>query len=159
SKSSAGSGQADSGARPGVSDTEIKVGGVASITNPLGGNYGDAFDGAQAYFDSVNKQGGVFGRQIKLVARRDDNTQASRNKDQTPALVEQDGVFAVLPVSTISFAGAKYLVDNKIPTFGWNINSEWSLGNNLFGEKGSNLCFDCPNAWMPYVMKQIGVSN
>src|SRR5204862_386716 len=67
--------------------------------------------------------------------------------------------FAVLPVSTISFAGAKYLVDNHIPTFGWNIQAEWSQGPNLFGEKGSNLCFDCPTAWLPYVMKQIGATN
>src|SRR5581483_978963 len=57
------------------------------------------------------------------------------------------------------FAGAKYLVDNNIPTFGWNINAEWNLGPNLFGEKGSNLCFDCPNAWLPYLAKQTGFTN
>src|SRR3954452_7727405 len=160
SKSSGGSAGAASGSdRPGVTDTEIKVGGVASVTNPLGGNYADAYDGAAAYFDQVNKAGGVFGRQIKFDAKRDDNAQASRNKDQSRALVEQDGVFAVVPVATIAFAGAKYLVDNKIPTFGWNINTEWSLGNNLFGEKGSNLCFDCPNAWSSYVAKQAGFKN
>ena len=39
---------------PGVTDTEIRVGGVASVTNPLGGKYGDAFDGTKAYFDMVN---------------------------------------------------------------------------------------------------------
>src|SRR5262245_42040946 len=119
SKSSGGSGAANSGDRPGVTDTEIKVGGVASVTNPLGGTYADAFDGAAAYFDQVNKAGGVHNRQIKLEAQRDDNAQASRNKSETRALVESDGVFAVVPVATISFAGAKYLVDNKIPTFGW----------------------------------------
>jgi ABC-type branched-subunit amino acid transport system substrate-binding protein len=159
SKSSGGGGAAAGGDRAGVTDTEIRIGGVASTTNGLGGVYGDAFDGLEAYFDSVNAQGGVFGRQLKLVAKRDDNGQASRNKDQVRALVEQDNVFAVAPVSTITFAGAKYLVDNKIPTFGWNINSEWNLGPNLFGEKGSNLCFDCPNAWLPYIAKQTGFTN
>ncbi len=159
SKSSGGGGGAAGGDRTGVSDTEIRVGGVASTTNGLGGVYGDAFDGLQAYFDQVNAQGGVFGHQLKLVAQRDDNGQASRNKDQVRALVEQDKVFAVLPVSTITFAGAKYLVDNKIPTFGWNINPEWSMGPNLFGEKGSNLCFDCPNAWSSYLAKQNGFKN
>ena len=122
-------------------------------------HYGDAFDGLEAYFDQVNAQGGVFGRQLKLVAKRDDNGQASRNKDQVRALVEQDKVFAVLPVSTITFAGGKYLADNKIPTFGWNINPEWNLGPNLFGEKGSNLCFDCPNAWSSFLAKQNGFTN
>src|SRR4029079_9385140 len=94
-----------------------------------------------------------------LVAKRDDNAQASRNKNETRALVESDGVFAVVPVSTITFAGAQYLVDNKIPAFGWNINTEWSRGDNLFGEKGSNLCFDCPNAWSSYLAKQNGFTN
>src|SRR6185436_7410367 len=32
-------------------------------------------------------------------------------------------------------------------------------GNNLFGEKGSNLCFDCPNAWSSFVAKQNGFKN
>ena len=159
SKGSGGGGAAAGAERTGVTDTEIRVGGVASTTNGLGGVYGDAFDGVQAYFDQVNAQGGVFGRQLKLVAKRDDNGQASRNKDQVRALVEQDKVFAVLPVSTITFSGAKYLADNKIPTFGWNINPEWNLGPNLFGEKGSNLCFDCPNAWSSYLAKQNGFTN
>jgi ABC-type branched-subunit amino acid transport system substrate-binding protein len=159
SKGSGGGGSAAGTGRTGVTDTEIRVGGVASITNGLGGVYGDAFDGLQAYFDQVNAQGGVYGRQLKLVAKRDDNGQASRNKDQVRALVEQDKVFAVLPVSTITFSGAKYLADNKIPAFGWNINPEWNLGPNLFGEKGSNICFDCPNAWSSYLSKQNGFTN
>jgi ABC-type branched-subunit amino acid transport system substrate-binding protein len=162
SKSQTGSGSSGStsgNGRPGVTDTEIKVGGVASVTNPLGGSYADAFDGAQAYFDKINSEGGVFNRKINLVARRDDNAQASRNKDQTRALVEQDNVFAVVPVSTITFAGAKYLVDNNVPAFGWNINPEWALGKNLFGEKGSNICFDCPNVWSSYLAKQLGLTN
>jgi ABC-type branched-subunit amino acid transport system substrate-binding protein len=159
SKGSSGGGNAAGDERTGVTDTEIRVGGVAAVTNGLGGTYGDAFDGTEAYFDTVNAQGGVFGRQLKLVAKRDDNGQASRNKDQVRALVEQDKVFAVLPVSTITFSGAKYLVDNKIPTFGWNINPEWSQGNNLFGEKGSNICFDCPNAWSSFLAKQNGYTN
>jgi branched-chain amino acid transport system substrate-binding protein len=159
SKSSGGGGNAAGDDKTGVTDTEIRVGGVASITNGLGGTYGDAFDGLEAYFDQVNAQGGVFGRQLKLVAKRDDNGQASRNKDQVRALVEQDKVFAVLPVSTITFAGGKYLADNNIPTFGWNINPEWNLGPNLFGEKGSNLCFDCPNAWSSFLAKQNGFTN
>lgn len=159
STGSSGGGNAAGDERTGVTDTEIRVGGVAAVTNGLGGTYGDAFDGVEAYFDSVNAKGGVFNRQLKLVAKRDDNGQASRDKDQVRALVEQDKVFAVLPVSTITFSGAKYLVDNKIPTFGWNINPEWNQGPNLYGEKGSNICFDCPNAWSSFLAKQNGYTN
>jgi ABC-type branched-subunit amino acid transport system substrate-binding protein len=159
SKKSSGATAAAGNGRDGITATEVRVGGVAAVTNPLGGTYGDAFDGLQAYFDLINGQGGINGRQLKLVAQRDDSGQASRDKDQVRALVEQDHVFAVMPVSTISFSGAKYLADNNIPTFGWNINAEWNLGPSLFGEKGSNLCFDCPNAWLPYLAKQIGITN
>src|SRR5262245_15367517 len=42
---------------PGVSATEIHVGSIASITNPVGGDYGRLNDGLQAYFDFVNSQG------------------------------------------------------------------------------------------------------
>ena len=64
---------------PGVTDTEIRVGGVASVTNPLGGKYGDAFDGVKAYFDMINaEQGGLYGR--KLIARRTSATTRSRQQ-------------------------------------------------------------------------------
>jgi branched-chain amino acid transport system substrate-binding protein len=156
---SGGAAKDTAGHGPGVSDTEIKVGGLAAVNNPLGGNYGDSFEGAQAYFDKVNAEGGVFNRKINMAAKRDDGAQASRNVSQARALVEEDGVFAVVPVATISFSGAKYLGESGVPTFGWNINAEWSGPPNLFGQTGSYLCFDCPNAWLSYVAKQSGFTK
>src|SRR5262245_37120016 len=50
--------------QPGVTADAINVGGIASVTNPVGGKYGDSFNGVQAYFDMVNSQGGVYGRQL-----------------------------------------------------------------------------------------------
>jgi ABC-type branched-subunit amino acid transport system substrate-binding protein len=146
--------------RPGVTDDEIRVGGVVGKTNPVGRPYGDGFVGAKAYFDMINEEeGGVFGKEIKLVSERDDQSQASRNIQQVRALVEEDEVFAVLPVVSQIFAGAQYLADSGVPTFGWNINAEWSSGPNLFGEKGSFLCFDCPFAHPAYVAQQVGATN
>jgi len=145
--------------RPGVTDSEIKVGGVVGKTNPLGLPYTDGFVGAEAYFEMINDDGGVFGKDIKLVAKRDDQSQASRNIQQLRALVEEDKVFAILPVVTQIFAGAQYLAEQGIPTFGWNINAEWSSGPNLFGEKGSYLCFDCPFFHPAYVAQQVGATN
>ena len=51
--------------QPGVSADTIKVGGVASITNPLNAPYGDIFKGVQAYFAMVNKAGGIYGAQAR----------------------------------------------------------------------------------------------
>ncbi|HEX6310337.1 MAG TPA: ABC transporter substrate-binding protein [Acidimicrobiia bacterium] len=152
-------GSSDSSGRPGVTDDEIRVGGVVGKTNPVGRPYEDGFVGAQAYFDLVNENGGVFGRDLVLVAERDDQSQASRNVQQLRALVEEDDVFAVLPIVTQIFAGAQYLVDAGVPAFGWNINAEWSTGPNLFGEKGSFLCFDCPNVHPAFVAQQVGATK
>jgi ABC-type branched-subunit amino acid transport system substrate-binding protein len=144
---------------PGVTPTEIRVGGVASVTNPLGGHYGDAFDGVQAYFDMVNASGGVYGRKLVLASKRDDK--AVNNKSEVQGLLSQDNVFAALPIATLLFTGADLLVQSGTPTFGWNINDEWA-GNaqnpklNLFGQTGSYLCFNCAIPTWPWIAQQVG---
>jgi len=156
-----GAGSADEagGGAPGVSDDEIRVGGVGSITNPIGIEAGSAFDGAKAYLDLVNEDGGVDGRTIELVAEEDDSAQASRNASLVRSLVQQEDVFAVLPVATLSFSGARFLADEGVPAFGWNINTEWEGPKNLFGEKGSFLCFDCGSPFLPFLARQAGLSR
>jgi branched-chain amino acid transport system substrate-binding protein len=155
----AGSAQEAGGGAPGVSDDEIRVGGVGSITNPIGVEAGSAFDGAKAYIDLVNEDGGVDGRTIELVAEEDDSAQASRNASLVRSLVQQQDVFAVLPVATLSFSGARFLADEGVPTFGWNINTEWEGPENLFGEKGSYLCFDCGSPFLPFLAQQAGLTR
>ncbi len=152
-------GGSGTGGRTGVTGDEIRVGGVVGRTNPVGLPFQDAFVGVQAYFDMVNDDGGVFGKDLTLVAERDDQSQPSRNIQQVRALVEEDEVFAAIPVVTQIFAGAQYLVDRGVPTFGWNINAEWSTGPNLFGEKGSFLCFTCPGIQPAFIARQIGAQR
>jgi branched-chain amino acid transport system substrate-binding protein len=153
--------------QPGVTATEINVGGVAAKTNPLGGDYAASFNGVKAYFDMVNasKDKGIYGRKLKLTSQRDD--QVSMNQQEVQALLSEDNVFAVLPVSTLLFTGASVLAQSGVPTFGWNINAEWGSEQapgppNLFGEKGSFLCFTCSGALVPLLAntlhkKKIGV--
>jgi ABC-type branched-subunit amino acid transport system substrate-binding protein len=144
---------------PGVTGNTIVVGGVAGKTNPVGQPYASGFDGAQAYFNYVNAKGGVFGKKFKLVAQLDDQSRASQNVTQIRSLVEEKKVFAVLPVVTQIFAGAPYLAQKGVPTFGWNINAEWNDGPNLFGEKGSYLCFTCPQFSPAFIAQSIGAKN
>jgi len=148
-----------SNARPGVTATEIRVGGIMSKTSPVGDNYGTAVDGTKAYFEMVNSEGGVFGRELVVAAEYDDFTQASKNVQAARSLVEEDKVFAVLPVATPLFASGPYLAQQGVPTFGWNINPEWSAGPSLFGNIGSYICFTCAEtfAYLPMVGKQLGV--
>jgi ABC-type branched-subunit amino acid transport system substrate-binding protein len=172
--------------RPGVTDDEIRVGGIASPPSVLNVPYQDGFIGAKAYFDKINKEeGGVFGREIKLVAQLSDQGAPSGNIRAVRSLVEQKKVFAVLPIETNSFAGGKYLADNNIPAFGYNIDAgycgtqaevlaiqdatpdvagpsgtfQYCPRQNIFGEKGSFLCFKCPSLAPAIIAKQLDLER
>jgi len=91
-----------------------------------------------------------------MVKRHDD--QLSQNAREVEAILDQDNVFAVLPIATIaSFSGAKKLEAAKIPTFGWGINDEWGGPPNFFGHLGA-LCNGsaCPGITVPWVMHKLG---
>jgi len=146
---------------PGVTDDEIRVGGVVSVENPLGGKYGDAYAGVEAYFKMVNDAGGIYGRELVLGPKRDDG--GFRNSQEVQALLTED-IFAALPIATLLFTGAQALVDEGIPTFGFTINTEWE-GNeeepraNLFGQSGSFLCFNCASPVLPWLAKELGAKR
>jgi ABC-type branched-subunit amino acid transport system substrate-binding protein len=146
---------------PGVTDTEIHIGGVVAITNATQQPYGDAVDGVLAYIKGVNDAGGVCGRKITYGETVDDQGSVSRNLLGARKLVEQDKVFAMLPMVSNNFGGGQYIADSGTPTFGWNINPEWSLGDNMFGEKGSFVCFagfnapSCPNEDVVWMASQL----
>jgi ABC-type branched-subunit amino acid transport system substrate-binding protein len=141
--------------QPGVTDDEIRVGGIASITNPLGTNYGTAFDGVEAYFDMINDAGGIYGRKLKVAYKGDD--QLGSNQREAQALVQQ-GVFAALPIAVLLFQGADILANAKIPTFGWNIQDEWIGPENFFEQEGA-LCIDCPGPFLPWLTKKLNKKN
>ena len=103
--------------QPGVSDTEIVIGGSNSFSGPL------AFTGEQItkygvdlYFKVINDAGGIHGRKIRTVYYDD----AYRPQDavaNTKKLVEQDRVFAIIipQGSPPVVATLDYLEENKVP--------------------------------------------
>lgn len=140
--------------QPGVTADTIRVGGVTSTTNPIQGKYADAYDGVKAYFAMINDQGGIYGRKLELVAERDD--QIANNRREVQALLDQDNVFAALPMATVfQFSGAELLEEQGVPTFGWNINAEFTDKEFLFGDR-PGLCFDCPGVALPWIAKKQG---
>ncbi len=143
--------------QPGVTDDTIRVGGVAATSNILKMPVDQAFNGVQAYFDMVNSEGGMYGRRLELVSKRDD--QMFRNKEEAQGLVSQDNVFAVAPVATLLFTGAGVLADAKIPTFGWSINPDYGGPPNLYGDKGSFLCTSCGYPAQSFVARENGISK
>lgn len=144
---------------PGVTDSEIRVGGVVSVTNSPVGSFGAAFEGAQAYFDMINSEGGIYGRQLVIASERDDSL--ANNRSEVHGLLTQDNVFAALPMAAPLFQGADLLVQEGIPTFGWTINYEWESTPadprpNLFGQAGSSLGFTNAVPTLPWLAQEIG---
>jgi len=116
---------------------------VASLTGPIPADFAPIFDGVNAYLNMVNAEG-AWTAPDRVPLSLDDGSNASQDTDQVRTLVEQDHVFAVLGVGTPSFAGASYLASNNVPTFGYDVSTDWTAGPSLFGSEGSFLDFTRP---------------
>lgn len=75
----------------GVTATSITLGNVADLSGPVPGLFQAAPYGAEAYFAYVNSQGGVFGRQLKLLGA-DSQTDCTANQNAHSNLMSK--VFA-----------------------------------------------------------------
>lgn len=80
---------------PGVTDNEIVLGMQLPQTGPASPGYNKVDDAMRAYFDYVNSKGGVYGRNIKLVAK-DDTYKAGLTVSTASALINKDKVFAMV---------------------------------------------------------------
>ena len=143
----------------GVSANQIVVGGIAAETGPLASEFGPIFDGVQAYFNMVNAHGGVNGRKLVYAAQLDDATDPAQDTADARRLVEQDHVFAVVGVATPTFSGATYLAENKIPTFGYVINSQWFNQPTFFGQEGSYYNLASPGPEVSYLAHKVGARS
>jgi branched-chain amino acid transport system substrate-binding protein len=93
------SSSASSGARkasaPGITANTVTVGGHFPLTGPAAPGYSEIPAAIEAYFKHVNANGGVNGRQLKMIAR-DDGYNPTNTVKVTKQLVLQDKVFAIL---------------------------------------------------------------
>ncbi len=101
----------------GVTDDSIKVGGLNQAAF-----YAPAADvGAEARFKVENDKGGVFGRQIDFIGSSDDGGDNAQDSAEGRALVQEDEVFAVVPVMTPALSAGDFFLQNRVPFFGWGI--------------------------------------
>ena len=102
-------------ADPGLASDEIVIGGTAPISGPESA-YAVVAQGAKAYFDYVNANGGVFDRDIRYVYL-DDAYDPAQTIQQTRRLVEQERVFAIFNVvgTEHTLATRPYLNELGIP--------------------------------------------
>jgi branched-chain amino acid transport system substrate-binding protein len=92
---------------------DIVLGNVASTTNSTAGeNSKNLLLGYSLYFDEVNRQGGVHGRQIKLI-NKDDGVNAEKMVALTRELIADPAVIAL--VGFLNTAGLAEIAKLNIP--------------------------------------------
>lgn len=82
-------------AEPGVTDTSITIGMSSPFSGPNGAYGIDMRQTIEAYFNQVNKVGGINGRKLSLVAL-DDGYETERTVANTKALINEKNAFALL---------------------------------------------------------------
>jgi branched-chain amino acid transport system substrate-binding protein len=133
SSSSESSKSSKSSSRP-----SITIGLITSLTGPGASNSAGTVPAAEARIDVQNAQGGIDGRQIKLIVE-DDQTSPAGNQLASNLLVSK-GVFGVIDESGVVFAGSKVLQAAGVPVTGGGFDGpEWGEqpNTNMFSVSGS----------------------
>ena len=96
-----GGGSASAAATPsgpsdaGVTDKEIRIGASGPLSGVAGFLGEEAFGAIDSYFQTINAQGGINGRKIRLITY-DDRFDSSQTLANVQRLYEQDKVVALL---------------------------------------------------------------
>lgn len=105
-------------AENGITDTAIMLGQSAALSGPAGALGKEMREGANAYFQHINSQGGVHGRRISLLSM-DDGYEPDRTVSNTRKLIEDDKVFALFGYvgTPTSYAVLPQINSARIPFF------------------------------------------
>lgn len=101
---------------PGVTDDTVTIGTHTPLTGPAAPGYSQVSAAALAYFDYVNDNGGIHGRNIKYIVK-DDGYNPANTQMVVRELVQDDEVFAIFnglgtpPHTSV----IDYLHDNDVP--------------------------------------------
>ncbi|MGZ4001118.1 MAG: ABC transporter substrate-binding protein [Mucilaginibacter sp.] len=81
-------------AEEGVSKDKILIGQTIGVTGTVAGPVKEMLEGANAYFNAINLNGGIYGRKIKLITL-DDKFDPALSAENTKKLIEGQHVFAM----------------------------------------------------------------
>lgn len=104
------------GSTVGVTDDSIKIGGHFPLTGVAAPGYSEIPTGHQAYYDYVNANGGVNGRQIEFLVK-DDGYNPANTSSVTNELVLQEEIFGMVSGLGTPPHGAvvDFLNDEEVP--------------------------------------------
>ncbi len=103
---------------PGVTADTIKIGGSATLSGATASIGVEAMDAAGAYFDLINKQGGINGRQIDFI-KYDDRADPSQYLANVKKLIEEDQVVAL--VTGFGDVATEYISEQGTPTITFGV--------------------------------------
>ena len=114
---------------PGFDGKTIKVSGLVSASN-----FFDAPIGAEARFKAANDSNELGkGVTIEYGDTADDKFDVTTSIQEARRLVEQEGVFAIVPMVTATGPG-DYMNQKKVPYFGWGFDKSYcGPGDTLYG--------------------------
>lgn len=147
-------------AEPGVTDTTIFLGGSNAMTGPVAAVCAPASFGAKAWFDKVNRDGGVQGRKIEYNVL-DDAFSAQRAVSNARRIVQQDNAFAIFGgcASPTSAAILQYVASQpEVPYL-----FPWAAMNELTEPTKKNVFALLPNyafqvkSMLPYAIQRAAV--
>jgi ABC-type branched-subunit amino acid transport system substrate-binding protein len=113
---------------PGVAPKYVKLGTFLDLSGPNASVGLALLRGCSAYYDHVNRWGGVHGRRIELSVH-DDRFEPARSRRAARDLVEDERVFAVVsPLGTpTNLAVLDYMLDSQVPVISPHSGiSDWS---------------------------------
>ena len=109
--------------QPGVTDTEIRVGGVASTTNPLGGTRATPSTASRPTSTWSTTKAGSTG--ASSCSPPSATTRCANNAPRSRACSPGQRVRRAARRHAAVHRGGPARCRQDVPTFGWNINSEW----------------------------------
>jgi ABC-type branched-subunit amino acid transport system substrate-binding protein len=114
--SSSSSSAALTASAPGITATTITIGSHQPLTGPAAPGYSEIAPAANAYFQYVNANGGVYGRKI-VYKYLDDGYNPTTTASDVRELVLQDNVYAIFNGlgTPTHLAAVSFLTEQKVP--------------------------------------------
>lgn len=145
----------------GVNSGAITVGLVTSQTGPAAADFTGNAQGAEARVLLQNAQGGVNGRQLKLVVG-DDTSSVQGGQTAVSELIQQRKAFGLIFLSDFVSSGYRVAQQAGVPVVGWAVDGpEWGLqpNTNMVAVEGNVSPAPAPNTLEPKVAKLAGATN
>lgn len=137
-------------AETGVTATRILIGQTVGVTGTVAGPVKEMNQGATAYFNEVNQQGGVHGRKIEMLVM-DDKFDPALTRKHAETLIKKEGVFMLfLGRGTPHTTGIlSLLAEHKVPLLAP------TTGAKIFHEPAHPLLFNVKATYQDEVEKAV----